>query len=320
MGQTRHRYSAAISSLQVALRSHPEDPLLWLRLGEAYVKAARLAAAHKALERARELDPSEWKCSYFLGEVFRQSGQYQQAIDIFSDILLEEPSELAVLVSLSQTHLEFGKAEKVGGFTARAESSFVSSLRVVLEGLDASPGFRRIAWKTAADALFEASQLSGYSEDEALVKLINKALPLVTAHPMEQLTSLVSIPPRLSERSHSVLSRFILEACLCAYSYRISLGSLDSSASASAWYDLGVALRLYYQRSNDDEKREKINDESVRCFKEAISLSPGDDRYWSTLGSALFTSKPRLAQHAYVKALDIDAKVSCMQRGIAIVC
>ncbi|KAI0093293.1 TPR-like protein [Irpex rosettiformis] len=305
---TRHRYSAAISALQVALRSQPEDPLLWLRLGEAYTKATRLAAALKALEKSRELDPSEWKCSYFLGEVYRQSGQYQQAIDMFSMILLEVPSELTVLLSLAQTHLDFGKAENLGNFSARAESSFVSAIRVVLDGFDASPGFRRIAWKTAADALYELSQLPTYTDDETLLVILKEALPLIIGHPMERLSTLLEIPPKLSETSYSALSRFVLEVSLCAYSYRISLGSLDSSASASAWYDLAVALKLYGQRNIGDEKREKVNDEAVQCFKEAISLSPIDDRYWNALANALFISKPRLAQHAYVKALDIDTK------------
>lgn len=297
----------------MALRSEPDDALLWLRLGEAYTKAARLAAATKALEKARELDPTEWKCSYFLGEVYRQSGQYQQAIDMFSQILLEVPSELTVLLSLAQTHLEFGRAEKYGGFSARAEISFVSAVRVVLDGLDVSPGFRRIAWKTAADALYELSRLSSYSDNDALVSILQTALPLVTSHPMEQLSSLVNLPPKLHETTHSAVSHFVLEIGLCAYSYRISLGSLDSSASASAWYDFGVALKLYAHRSssneNGNEKREKIEEEAVRSFKEAITLSPLDDRYWNALADALFMSKPRLAQHAYVKALELDAKV-----------
>ncbi|KAI0700930.1 TPR-like protein [Cytidiella melzeri] len=305
---TRHRYNAAISALQIALRSEPEDALLWLRLGEAYTKAARLAAALKALEKARELDPAEWKCLYFLGEVYRQSGQYKQAIDVFTNILLEIPSELTVLLALAQTHLEFGRAEQMGGFPARAETSFVSAVRAVLEGLDASPGFRRIAWKTAADALYELSRIPTYTDETSLISILQKAIPLVTAHPLEQLSAVLSIPPAIVEETQSALSRFVLEVCLCAYSYRISLGSLDSSSSASTWYDLGVALMLYARRSGNDSKRDNIDGETIRCLKESVNLAPLDDRYWSALANALFSSKPRLAQHAYVKALELDPK------------
>ena len=56
----------------------------WLRLGEAYSKAGRFAAALKALERARELDPDDWIASYFIGEVQRQMGLYEEAIKAYT--------------------------------------------------------------------------------------------------------------------------------------------------------------------------------------------------------------------------------------------
>jgi superkiller protein 3 len=285
-------------------------------LGEAYTKTARLAAAEKALERARELNPSDWKCFYFLGNVHRQSGQYQHAIDTFTSILLEVPSELTVIIALAQTHLEYGRAELSSGFSARAESSFLTSISVVLNGLDASPGFRRIAWKTAADALCELSRLSVYSDEELLISVLKKTVPFVTASPLGQLSSFLTVPPVLAENTFPSLSLFALEISVCACNYRISLGSLDKAASASAWYDLGVAVSLLANRSIDNAKREHINDEAVRCIKESITLSPFDDRYWSALASALFTSKPRLAQHAYVKALELDTKVGflCLRK------
>ena len=45
--QTRRNYPPAIEALQIALRTDVDDYMSWLRLGEAYSKAGRYAAAFK---------------------------------------------------------------------------------------------------------------------------------------------------------------------------------------------------------------------------------------------------------------------------------
>src|ERR1700728_4416313 len=100
--QTRKNYSQAIQALQIALRADTDDQIAWLRLGEAYSRGGRHAAAMKALVRARELDPDDWMCSFFIGEVQRQMGQYQEAVDSFQSILVTRPLETGVMMSLAQ--------------------------------------------------------------------------------------------------------------------------------------------------------------------------------------------------------------------------
>ena len=142
----------AIEALQIALRTDVDDYMYWLRLGEAYSKAGRYVAAFKALERARELNPEDWVTSYFIGDVQRLMGAYEEAIKAFESILEGRRQELGVLYSLGQTYLELGRFELAMAFLARAETSFVSVICVTLKLLDASSGFRRVAWKTVADS------------------------------------------------------------------------------------------------------------------------------------------------------------------------
>lgn len=302
--KNRGRYPAAIRALQIALRTDSEDALTWLRLGEAYSRAFRLAAALKALERAQELDPSDWVSSYFLAEVYRQMGQYQQAIDSFKDILQQQPTELRVLLSLAQTHLECGRAEQTLSFTRRAETSFLSAVDVVLNVVDNNPGFRRIAWKTAADALYELSRLAEVSEPESVVSVVSKVVRLVSGGPKGQMDALV--PLKLDDVA-SPLS--LLALSVHAYSYRVSLGSLDDPSAASAMYDLSISIATY-NRQLGIAANEKIWEEALRCLKEALGLDPLNDRYWHTLGDLYFVLRPKLAQHAYVKALEVDNKVN----------
>ncbi|KAJ3553260.1 hypothetical protein NM688_g3709 [Phlebia brevispora] len=289
----------------VALRTETDDSLSWLRLGEAYSKAGRYAAAIKALERAQELDPDDWISSYFLGEVRRQTGQFQAAIDIFATILEKVPDELRVLLSLAQSHVEFGRAQSAAGFTARAETSFITSIQVTLRSIDTTPGFRRIAWKISADALYELSRLNVFAHFEEASSTLEEVLKIV-AKSSDRLSAILPSTPTLVDDSSSAMAHFALQIALLAYDYRITLGSLDDSASASAYYDFGMALCNYARRTN--EKADISRKESVSYLKEALRLDPYNDHYWNTLGNALFVDQPKTAQHAYIRALDIDPK------------
>ncbi|GBE81379.1 Superkiller protein [Sparassis crispa] len=302
----RHSYPPAIQAFQIALRTDGDDQLSWLRLGEAYSKAGRFAAALKALERARELKPEDWISSYFIGEVQRQTGAYEEAIEAFESILLDHPSEVGILISLGQAHLDLGRVQLATAYTARAETSFVSSIRVVLRLIDASPGFRRVAWKIAADAVFQLSQFSTFSDEGGVRKVAADLTTLVSDHPESGLSGILSSPLLLNDTRD--LSLFLLEISLAAYDYRIILGSLDEAAGASAYFDLGVALHAYARRVAPSTKQKRSQQEAVQNFKEALRLDPGNDRYWSGLGDATFLSQPRVTQHAYIKALDIDSK------------
>ncbi|EKM54043.1 uncharacterized protein PHACADRAFT_145635 [Phanerochaete carnosa HHB-10118-sp] len=304
----RGRYPTAIDAFQIALRSEPDDQMSWLRLGEAYSKASRLAAALKALGHARELKPDDWVCAYFLAEVYRQMGQFQQAIDAFTEILKTQPSELRVLLTLAQTHLEFGRAQMVASFTARAEASFVESIRVVLTVVDVSPGFRRIAWKTAADALYELAKMSFLSDPEVVASIVERVVPHVINRPKDQVFDLLSSSPAVDGASASKLSQSLLEVTLHAYSYRSSLGFLDDASAGNGSYDLAVVLATYSRRLVGSGKYEEVHQAAVRFVKDAIGFDALNDRYWHALGDLYFISHPKAAQHAYVKALELDNK------------
>lgn len=285
------------------------DQLSWLRLGEVYSKAGRYEAAIKALKRAQELDPEDWIASYFLGDVERQTGQFQAAIDIFSAILLKQPKEIKVLLSLAQTHFDLGRAELASFFTARAETSFLASIKTVLHLLDASSGYRRIVWKVAADVLYYLSQLSAFSDIDDAAATVHQVLPFLSAQFGDHLEDVVLLPRELDVSSPPSLALQLLEVAVHAYHYRASFGALDDTTSASACYDLGTTLSAYARRVTDVTKQAKAETEAMSYYKESLTLDPINDRYWNALGSSLFSSHPKTAQHAFIRALKIDARV-----------
>ena len=279
----------------------------WLRLGEAYSRAGRYAAAIKALEHARGLDPKDWVASYFIGDVQRQMGAYEEAISAFQSILSSRPQELGVLHSLGQSYLDLGRFELSTGFSARAETSFLSAVSVTLDLLDASSGFRRVAWKTIADALFHLSGFADISDDDLVRDVLERVIPLVTDHPEKGLTDIISYPLTTAEASD--LSVLALEVALAAYDYRLTLGAINDAAKGSAFYDLGSALSTFARRTLDGAKRDRAQQHAIAQFKEAIRLDPGNDAFWVALGNATFLSQPGVCQHAYIRALEVDSKV-----------
>lgn len=237
-------------------------------------------------------------------------GQFQQAIAELQEILLTQPSELQVLLTLAKTHLEFGRTQLIASFTARAETSFVDSIKVILAVVDSSPGFRRIAWKTAADALFELSRMAATLTDPAVVAAaVERIIPLVTCGTQDRLSALLSVQIQLEETSSAGLSGLLHEVTIRAYRYRNSLGFLDDAAAASGSYDLAVALWAYSHRMSSASKAEDFRKEAVAYMKDAISLDPLSNVYWHALGDLYFLSHPKVAQHAYIKALELDDKV-----------
>ncbi|KAJ7647495.1 superkiller protein 3 [Roridomyces roridus] len=301
----RANYAPAIQALQITLRAEPDDQVSWLRLGEAYSRAGRHAAALKALARAQELDPDDWMCSFFLGDVQRQIGQFQEAVDAFQIILEQRPSEVGVLVSLGQTYLDLGKAEFVDGFTARAEQSFITAVRIALQTMGGSAGFRSVSWKTAADAIFFLSRRSTCIDEDAVRSLFVDVMALLSPEPSKRLAGLVST---VFDENSSVNGLKALEIAAIAYDYRITLGSSEGLARGSAWYDLGMSLQCLTTKRDSDEIRQQLVAKAGECFTEAVREDPGNELYWLALGDVNFLSRAKTAQHAYIKALEIDSK------------
>ena len=261
----------------------------------------------KALGRARELLPDDWMCSYFIGEVQQQVGQYQEAINTFESILVHRPSEVGVLMALGQTHLDLGRSEISTGFPTRAEQSFVASICTALQAINDNPGFRAVAWKVVADAVFHLSSCPCFKAEEKELVELSEVTSLVSGELSDRLSGILTSSDLQNVSSFNELK--VLEIAIAAYDYRISLSSSESLSNGSAWYDLGVALNCWSKKTRNPEGRLKADQEAISCLKEALLQDAGTDLYWNALGNINFEDKPKVAQHAYIKALEIDSKV-----------
>jgi superkiller protein 3 len=221
---------------------------------------------------------------------------------------MDRPSEVGVLTSLGQTYLALGRAELSDGFAARAEQSFVTSICVALRTIKESPGFRRVAWKTAADAAFCLSNRSSFINNELVCSVLSEVATLLSVDSGDRLSGIMSLNSLQSDSPLNGIQS--LEIAVAAYDYRISLGSSDNAGSGSAWFDLGIALYSWATKVSTGEKQQRAENEAIICLKAALCKDPGNDAYWNAFGNANFSHNAKIAQHAYIKALDIDPKVS----------
>lgn len=84
------KHGAAANYLRNGVKEHPEDPDLWVGLGNALVVHADgiiTPAAQFAFQRAAEISPEHPGPPFFLGMAYAQSGNIDQARAIWTELL-----------------------------------------------------------------------------------------------------------------------------------------------------------------------------------------------------------------------------------------
>lgn len=290
-----------------------DDHRSWLRLGEAYSRSGRPVAALKALTRAHELAPDDWICLFFIGDVYRLTAQYTLANDMYESILTERPEETGVLLALAESHLALGMQQFATGFLARSEESFSSSIAIALKVVATSTGFRRVAWKTVANALFEASKTTDYTNPNTIGSAVAEVIQLLTDD--TRLGASYKVGNRsltdLASRDAALDGPGVLLVALATYEYRVRLSEdLEPVHKSAAIFD--VAIALYPASIHNlilESDKSGFASRSQDMLKEALHGDPSNDYYWNALGISHFDTDPKIAQHCYIKALEFDSKV-----------
>lgn len=297
--QNRENYLPAIQAFQNVLRAEPEDCLSWSRLGEAYAKAGRQAAAIKALHHALELDPQNWLCSFLIAELKSKTGLCQEAIYIFEELLTQRPDELSVIVALAQAHFALGQTQLQGGFQIRAEASFLDAIEAAMLILERYPGFRGVSWKIISDAALQLCLRTKFHNDSRVAKL-SSALHLFLSK--EHKTDSRS-PFAIESSGPNALLSISIQAC----HLRVALNQSSNVARGAACYDLAIGLKTWCTRVPDVGL--DIKSGVIEAMTNALKEEPTNELYWSTYGNVQFSDHPKVAQHAYIKALELNPKV-----------
>lgn len=311
----RLQYEKAISALQIAIRSEPDDAKAWQRLGEAYAASGRQSAALKTFAKVLDLDPEQWTARYCIADVERSLGNFEAALEILDQLTQERPSEPGIRAMDAETRLLLGLAEAQSGYVLRAATSLGDALHGSLETLE-SEKLLRPAWKVAGDALFHLARFE-IDIDESLVD--DCVIPLVTlADELGVDKSLPSITAVTSDTVAEILgddeevsSNKMLTSAVYLYKLRVLLHAGDEEVAGSAWTDLATSLHRLAQVLRDDGKESESATcigEAIACVKEALKLEPGNEGFWCTLGNLCFEHSVKLAQHCYIKATECSPR------------
>lgn len=296
----------AITPLQVALRSSSDDAVTWQRLGEAYARTGRFAAALKAFDRAYVLDNGSWQSQYSIADVKRELGDYAEAIEILLEIGASRPAESGVTIATAETFLLKGREEVQAGYTARAVQSFEMSLSECLRVLKNEAQIRS-PWKVVADICHELSKMASL---EIVGPLLSAYLqPLITIAAQQNVDA--DLPSITSVTSAAVMASYdnagehayavplALSSCYLN-KLRVILSASDDHQIGPAWADLAIALS-HLSGLQDDQLPAS---QAISSIKAALNHEPANPTFWLALGNFTFDSSLKVSQHAYIRAIE----------------
>jgi superkiller protein 3 len=284
--------------------------------------AGRHTASLRALERAKQLRPDDHLCQFQIAEVTRDLGDFQTSIEIFDELISSRPFDVVLHVARCTTKLSFSRHERESGFLER---SFISCVNVIREGLLAltlqAPG-TSVIWKVIGDAVFELSrwpideEITDGDAESVICGIVEQIMaqrasldkridPFID---LERIMADCTTGQRVSELEF--IAAKVAAAISC---YRVHLSGSNEIAQASSCYDFALHLQeLAFAHAHllEPDIKQVILQLATEYCKRAIRLQSNEPLYWSCLGTITLDSNPKLSQHAFIRAIQCEVKVS----------
>ncbi|OLL22126.1 Superkiller protein 3 [Neolecta irregularis DAH-3] len=309
----QHNYHIAIRFFQSALRINPSDFHSWIGLGEAYFYSGRHIAAQKSLLQAESLEGTFWFATYLRGLVSAELGEFEIAIDCFLGVLSLDSENVPARIALANTYIEgahrwISKAHYALA-AENAHNALTSLSSIVLQ----DPQDNTEPWKILGEALGILGQT---------IKFIKQDIMEIVEHLAFRISGLLSQTCAFEEdfdpfRIDAIESFLLKEkdslamTCLglSVYVYKVAvhISYKDRLNHSIAWYNLGLGEYKIYQYSLNTVNPKSI-DAAIYCFKKAIKLESRNCLFWNSLAVVTSEKNPRVSQHAFLRALQIDDK------------
>lgn len=315
MALMQRRAETAVAAFQVWIRAEPTDSDAWISLGEAYVESGRSVAGLKAYARARALHDEQetWYIDFLIADAQRRLGRYELTIKLLEGILEDRPTQVGVRVHLAETMLLQAQHLLSRSYSFRSVVMMHRAIHQAAQCIEHDARLRS-AWKVVGDACFALSRIDmpdAHPREHAVQRLIVLLDQLAVDHRMPTVRVVQSA--LLSQLTNGVLEPTVyVECAVLVFKYMAYLCANDEHGCVLAWADLATSLcrmALMLRASNmsdePDERAEQARREAIQCTKVAMKLRPMA-RLWLLLGHLHFAHSPMYAQHAYIKALDIN--------------
>ncbi len=95
----QRKWNRAVAVLSKAVEVHPQNVMLWMNLGAAYLGNLQLAGpkhqrdAIAAYKRALEIDPQAPNVHYHLGLIYKERGELEEALTYFQQAYDIQPRD-----------------------------------------------------------------------------------------------------------------------------------------------------------------------------------------------------------------------------------
>ncbi|TQV98971.1 hypothetical protein V2A60_007338 [Cordyceps javanica] len=320
----KHEYHKAIVSFQSALRLTPQNYHCWVGLGESYHNSGRYVAATKAIMNAQKLEEESdqdmsadsWFTKFMLGNIKRELGEYDEAVDLYRSVIKTHPGEEGVIIALMQTMVDnalisvekgqFGKAIEFATDTVKFATMAEDK---VLETFN--------YWKTVGDACSVFSSVQSRTSDFPL----NEIRAILAKAPIESFDVIANVDKvstdvvcaegiyPADEQTGIELTRCIQSTILC-HKVAVHVVSKDVHAQAVAMFNLGWAEYRAHSCLPPHMRRKSSNylKSAIRCFKRAIELESGNADFWNALGVVTSEVNGAVSQHSFVRSIHIDER------------
>ncbi|KAI0016568.1 TPR-like protein [Xylariomycetidae sp. FL0641] len=319
-------YGKAIVSFQHALRISPEEYHSWVGLGESYHNSGRYIAATKAIQNAQRLEESGgaaafgdiWFTKFLLANVKRELGEFDDAVNLYREVLSSRSNEEGVAIALMQTMVENAWDCTEKGFFGKSIELATNILTLALD-LPTEVFDTFNFWKAIGDACSVFSSVQS-GVHELPTDSIHKILGLGESHELayatlkdidgvgKEVILAEGIFPE-DEQLGVDLTR-TLHAAILAHKRALHISMQDVHAQAIAYYNLGWAEHRAHLSlpSRVRLQASRYQKAAVRCFKRAIELEAGNPDFWNSLGVVTSEINPAVAQHAFVRSLFLNER------------
>lgn len=329
----RQDYAKSIISFQSALRISPEEYHSWIGLGESYHNSGRYIAATKAFQQAEKIinetpdaqSEEGWLAKYLLANVKRELGEYEEAIQRYEEVLNTRPEELAALIALIQTLVEYAWQSIDTGFRGRATQCARKVIDISVNIIDRDPDVFNV-WKAVGDACAVFSFGHGspdefpWSQMKSLLKLKSDLTEYEVMAKVDGVGNHVISDVEEDNVRISPL-RQSLYGTLLALKRALKVSASDLHAVSSAWYNLGwgeYRAHIYLQSDPYSESGKWSSGHlkaALQCFKKAIETEAGNSEFWNALGVVISDVSPKISQHSFVRSLFLNDKVRPQEDG-----
>ena len=303
-------FQDSMSSLQTALRLSVNDVPCWEGLGEAYTKTGKHLAALKAFRRCIELDPLSVLAWYHMARTQSRLGMYAEAVRSFNRLLEKHPNDealrLPVWKGICEAQLLQSREYKTTGFYGRSVDCLFSVLDLAAKGIAVNSNCLA-CWKLVSEGLLELL----YYEEAHLAAGRDKALSLLVLSD-SNIESLMGFDETASgPRTNGAIDSIIF-CGLKATKMAIKLAVMKKLPTDVFWWYLSL---MYHARKKvsgageNDIKGDTLL--AIRCIQTALEADPENATYWNVLGILTSNVDAMVAQHCFIKAIEVDSsKVS----------